>query len=467
SLPDFRGLGVDAHARFVARLWEELREGPLASDHAPRAIAQLDNTQGDIDTLQGRIAAIRSWSYITQRPDWVLAREEMAARARAVEQRLSDALHARLTERFVNRRTAVLMRRLGGDAGLLPVRLDGDAVMVEDETIGALTGFQFRVDPKARHGDHKLLLAAADRHLPALMAQRAQALTAAIAEKGDAGLVLAGGKLRWHGEALARVSRGRSLAAPGLAPLPLLDRLEAGVRARLVEALEEWLAARMKPLAPLGRIEEASLASESGPELRALLIRLIEGGGMIAREGSGIERLSKAQRDRLRRLQVRVGALDIFVPGMLRPVALHRWAEASGIENAPILPKMTQIAEPVARETPMGYRRLGAQALRIDMAEALLRAAHDTRMLARGRPFRLDPAEALRMGLSTRAYAHVLRLGGFKPLMPRALAEGMAGPPAPLLWRWQPPRPERAAPSGGPAAPVEGNPFAALAQLVA
>ena len=84
-------------------------------------IAELDNVSGDIDTLQGRIAAIRSWAYICQRPDWVLARDEMAARARAVEARLSDALHARLTERFVNRRTSLLMKSLGQDAALLPI----------------------------------------------------------------------------------------------------------------------------------------------------------------------------------------------------------------------------------------------------------------------------------------------------------------------------------------------------------
>ena len=199
SLPDFRQLGVDAHARFVARLWEELRHGTLAPDHAPRAIAQLDNVAGDIDTLQGRIAAVRSWSYITQRPDWVPAREEMAARARAVEQRLSDALHARLTERFVNRRTAVLMRKLGSDAGLLSVRMADDVVMVEDEAIGLLTGFRFKVDPKARHDDHKLLLAAAEKHLPALLAERAAALTAAAQAGENAGLTLQNGALVWHG----------------------------------------------------------------------------------------------------------------------------------------------------------------------------------------------------------------------------------------------------------------------------
>ncbi|MEO0698510.1 MAG: helicase-related protein, partial [Pseudomonadota bacterium] len=109
SLPDFRQVGVDPHARFVARLWDDLQGGYLGADFVAARIAELDRTGGDIDTLQGRIAAIRSWAYICQRPDWVLARDEMAARARAVEAKLSDALHARLTERFVNRRTTILM----------------------------------------------------------------------------------------------------------------------------------------------------------------------------------------------------------------------------------------------------------------------------------------------------------------------------------------------------------------------
>ncbi|MFA9201831.1 MAG: helicase-related protein, partial [Cypionkella sp.] len=113
SLPDFRQSGADTHARFVARLWQDLRRGHLGADYVAARIAELDRPQGDIDTLQGRIAAIRSWAYIAQRPDWVLARDEMAARARAVEARLSDALHARLTERFVNRRTAILMKSVG------------------------------------------------------------------------------------------------------------------------------------------------------------------------------------------------------------------------------------------------------------------------------------------------------------------------------------------------------------------
>ena len=82
----------------------------------PTQVARLDNVQGDIDTLADRIAGVRTWAYIAQRADWLPSPDEMAERARAVEERLSDALHERLTQRFVDRRTAVLMRDLGARA---------------------------------------------------------------------------------------------------------------------------------------------------------------------------------------------------------------------------------------------------------------------------------------------------------------------------------------------------------------
>ncbi|RVU05008.1 helicase [Novosphingobium umbonatum] len=462
SLPDFRQQGADTHSRFVARLWEELRHGPLSSDTAPRAIAQLDNTSGDIDTLQGRISAVRSWSYICQRPDWVLARDEMAARARQVEQRLSDALHARLTERFVNRRTAVLMRRLGGDAGLLSVKMEGDTVLVEGEPIGELTAFRFRVDPKARHDDARMLQAAAEKHLSALLQQRAEELAKALSDGAD-DVTLAKGAVVWRGQEIARLRQGRSMLAPSLQATPALDRVAAAAREGLLEALTAWLAQRWKPLAPLVKLEAACSAPEHGPELRALLIKLVDGGGMLARAESGLDQLTQPQKAGLRRLGVKVGALDLFHPAMLKARPLVLWLEARGMDGL-IAEPMAPVIAITGKTTPLGYRRFGAQGLRLDRAELLLRDAHALRMAAGKKPFALDPSVATRIGLSTKAYAHLLRQAGFHPIMPRALAQGCFGPPAPLVWRWQPVR------SGQTSATVpldSASPFAALAALVA
>jgi ATP-dependent RNA helicase SUPV3L1/SUV3 len=467
SLPDFRSQGAETHARFVSRLWQDLRHGQLGADYVAQAIAQLDNPAGDIDTLQARIASIRSWSYIAQRPDWVLARDEMAARARAVEARLSDALHARLTERFVNRRTSVLMRKLGPDAALLPVRLEEGTVLVDGEVIGQLKGFRFIVDPHVRHADRKLLLAAAERHVPALAAERATGLARAVAED-RAELRLEGGAVVWEGETLASLARGRSPLAPRMVADPTLEALPVAARDGLIAALDGWLARLLDPLAVLARIDEASWAEAGGPELRALLIRLVEAGGLLDRRDAGIEHLGPPQRTLLARLGVRVGALDLYLPAMLKPAALRLWRELAALIGKPMPPPelaMPPVLSARKGAPPPGYRLLGNQWLRIDIADKLLREAHGARAQAGRRPFRLDPAKAVSSGLSTASYARLLRLAGFVPSVPRALAPGAAGPPAPLTWRWRPhrARPARAPPLQSPAA---GSAFAALAELV-
>lgn len=462
SLPDFRQQGAENHARFIARLWQDLRHGFLGADFVAARIAELDNPQGDMDTLQGRIAAIRSWAYIAQRPDWVLSREEMAARARAVEARLSDALHARLTERFVNRRTAVLMKKMAPDAGLLPVTLEDDDVFVDGEHIGSLTGFRFRVDPQARHDDHKLLLAAAERHLPGLLAGRADELTRAMAA-GLAQLDLSGGTIRSNNAVIARVTPGRKLLEPQLILDATLEQIPTMPRDGLLDALRGWLDLRFTPLEPLRRLDAASRERESGPELRALLIRLVEGGGLLARAGSRIDALDKPQREKLRRLGIRIGALDLFLPAMLRPAASMAWRALRG-SGAPAAEDMPPALPLVRGLVPFGYRRIGRQAVRIDMVEKLLREAHAARAAAGAKPCPLDHARAISMGLTHESHSQLLRLGGFQPLRAKSLPQGAFGPPAPAIWRWRAPR-RRAPRPPEPRPPMHGA-FAALAELV-
>lgn len=466
-LPDFRSQGPETHSRFVARLWQDLRHGELGADYMAQAIAQLDVTSGDIDTLQGRIAAIRSWAYIAQRPDWVLARDEMAARARAVEARLSDALHGKLTERFINRRTAVLMRKLGTDAGLLSVRLEDEEVLVEGEHIGSLRGFAFQIDPGARLSDRKLLLAAAERHLPGLLERRAGDVIAAIHE-GTASLALNNGGINLDGQCIARIATGRSPLAPQLVPERALDALPAPSRKALIAAVEQWLEALLAPLAPLRRIEEASRSTEAGPDLRAVLIALVDRGGMMERAGSGLDRLDKERRQRLAKLGVRVGSLDVFVPAMLRPEAMRLWRNLSGSPDnhgeEPSADAMPPALTGRRHQSARGYRSLGKQLVRLDMAEKLLCDAHQVRTPAGRRPFLLDPAKAISMGLTHTSYDRLLRLAGFQPSHPRALSEEAHGPPAPVRWRWRPARTH--APVAEPAPPPRNSAFAALSDLV-
>lgn len=435
QLPDFRQQGPDMHARFVARLWQDLKGGHLGADFVAARISELGHTSGDIDTLQGRIAAIRSWAYICQRPDWVLARDEMAARARAAEAKLSDALHQRLTERFVNRRTALLMKGMGKDAGLLRVTLDDKGrVLVEDQTIGHLEGFRFVVDATAGAEDRKLMLAAAEKHLPALLAQKAQALV----EQELGTLAIEGGEVRRDGKAVARLEPGKGKARWRLHLAKELGVLDPAHKSRLAEALDHWLEGQLAPLAPLRTIEDAATDPEAGSEVRALLLTLADGNGAIARESAGLAHVPKEKRPLLRRLGVTIGALDVFVPLLLKP-APRRLLHALGADPRPLRDAMEAVIEG-GRAVPAGYRRAGTQAIRVDMAEKLFRAAHDARAKATSGGFRVDVALPTSMGLLPDNFRRLMLDAGFRAGQVRELGEGEFGPPPVPLWRWRPPR---------------------------
>jgi ATP-dependent RNA helicase SUPV3L1/SUV3 len=460
QLPDFRQQGPDTHARFVARLWQDLREGHLGPDFVAERVAELGKTEGDIDTLQGRIAAVRSWAYICQRPDWVLARDEMAARAHDAERRLSDALHQRLTERFVNRRTAVLMKAMGKDAGLLRVALDAQGrVTVEGQPIGHLEGFRFVVDADASHADRKLMLAAAEKHLPQLLAMKAQALVQD--ELGE--LSIERGEIRREGRPIARLERGKSPSRPRLALGKELGVLDPAHRTRLAGALELWLEGELAPLEPLRAIEAAARSPTTGSEARALLLTLASGNGAIPREAAGLAHVPKDKRPMLRRLGVTIGALDVFAPALLKP-APRRLLHAIGADPRPLNPGMEAVIVNRGRP-PAGYRRAGTQAIRVDLAEKLFRAAHERRAGAAARGFIVDSALATSMGLAPANFHQLMRDAGFVPGQVSDLTEGAFGPPAPQWWRWRAPRKDRAPWREGAAASKE-NAFAALAGLV-
>ncbi|MXO91393.1 helicase-related protein [Pontixanthobacter aquaemixtae] len=463
SLPDFRQQGAETHSRFVARLWQDLRQDYIGADYIAARISELDNMQGDIHALQGRIAAIRSWAYICQRPDWVLARDEMAARARAVEAKLSDALHGRLTERFVNRRTAILMKSLGQDASLLAVSLADDGTLcVEDEPIGKVEGFRFTVDPSANHTDRKMLLSAGEKALPRILGEKARKLVA----EGLDELALKKGGIWWAGQRIAKIDPGKNSVEAKIILSRELDVLTERDRAQLLAAHEGWLAKQIEPIAPLGKMEQATHDADASSQARALLLTLIAGHGFITREKAGLEHLPKEVRPFLRRLGVTFGALDIFAPALLKPaprMVLH----AMGVDRRPLNEAMIPVIDGKGKH-PSGYRPAGKQAVRIDVAEKILKAAFEARANSGKRRFLIDPSLAISTGLTFDSFKRLLGAAGFRNHPGKALAEGALGPPSPDNWEWRPSRKKQQRSSKGkrPGKPPQNNAFSALADLI-
>ena len=463
GLPDFRKVGPMHHARMVRRVFGYICEGGhIAHDWFAAEVARLDNVQGDIEALADRLAGVRSWAYIAHRSDWLAEPAKWAERTRAVEARLSDALHERLTQRFVDRRTAVLVRDIGArGADALPVTVAADGeVSVGPEPIGHLAGFDFKVDPSARLADKRLLLAAAERRLGDELDRRAKDLTQAddshFALHAEPGGEVA---ITWDGHLLARLAPGKSLLEPAVRPSRALDRLTAERRDALKARIHQWIATQtQRHLADLHRLAQASTDKSAPPAVRALTAMLAAAGGTLPRKALGepIAQLDKAGRAALWRLKVRLGALDAFVPSLLKPEA-QRWRAAllsvRDGQPMPALPAagastLGEDADP--RGAALAYRRLGRSWLRVDLADRLATHAHQVRASgtrdAPGDP--IDREFVTSLGLSPEALERLMAEVGF-----RSVGEE---------WKWRGTRTRR---PDRPQAPRPGNAFAALAGL--
>ncbi len=403
AIPDFRKAGPEMHGRLVTRLWRDLSgdKGFVDADWFHGALAQIDNVDGPVDILASRLQNVRDFCYIAQRDDWLADAPAGAQAARAVEQKLSDALHAALMQRFVDRRTSVLLRALGQGADALSVAIDDSdgSVRVEGERIGALHGFAFRVDAAAGARTQKMLLAAAEKYLQVELARRASLLAASEDVAFTLDLTGETVAVNWHGIQVAHLVRGRHLVSPMVRlfhELAALDAsIAAAVKGRIEQFVDSGIAQHMRALLTL-----ASRARdiETPANLRAIFASVVEGGGFATRRllRQAIHALTAEERGMLRRAELRPGFAYIFVRSLLRPASLHWVAalDAAWHGRTPVLPPD---GAPAVAPRPSdgevvahlpGYFPLGQSWLRIDRLEKLGADAH------RGRAGHVAPTAA-------------------------------------------------------------------------
>ena len=448
GLPDFRKLGVEPHSRFVGRVFGHLSEG---QGHIPQSwfaeeVARLDTIVGDVETIAGRIAAARSWAYIAHRADWLADPLDAQDRARRLEEKLSDALHDRLTQRFVDKRTTALLRTIGADASHLPVVIDAAGeVTVEEHAIGRLDGFKFTVAADARAADKRLLLAAAEKRLASELVRRGQAL----AEAADDAIGLDGSCIVWNGAPVAGLSAGPALARPRLSLDRSLDCLDRQARDGVEARLARWLAAQIARHVPgLAALDALARDPGAGAALRATAGALADLGGLAERAlAPSVEALDPPARKRLRGAGVTVGTLDLFDPRLLKPAAAWWRVQLLAARGVAALAPPAGATVIAGGAPTAGFRRIGTQQVRVDVVERIARAAHDARA-GRG-AFAIDPALATSMGV---------RADTLDKLMARLGFQRTKGDVPLWLWRG---RPRLVSPRIVP--PVRDNAFAALA----
>jgi ATP-dependent RNA helicase SUPV3L1/SUV3 len=384
QIPDYRRLAPAAHAELVTTLYSFLmKKGRIPDAWFAAQVDQADRVTGDIDTLSGRIAQIRTWTFVANRPDWLYDPDHWQGIAREVENKLSDALHERLTERFVDRRTSVLMRRLRENSVLNTEIGKTGEVIVEGHAIGRLDGFTFAPDAAEAGSDAKALQAAAQQVLASEIDSRATKLAAA---PDDQFVLASDGTIRWTGDAVAKLVAADDALHPRIRIIAD-DRLAGASREAVQARLDLWLKTHIeKLLGPLFGLSKAEDITGIG---RGIAFQLVEALGVLERAKISAEMkdLDQASRATLRKYGVRFGAYHIYFPGLLKPAARALasllWAEKqdnidmSALSGAQHLASSGRTSFPVDKALPrdayrlLGYRQCGERAVRVDILERL------------------------------------------------------------------------------------------------
>ena len=464
QIPDYRKVAAAAHAELVLSVFGYIvRAGLIPDDWFARQLAILDRSDGDIDILAARIAQVRTWTYIANRPDWLADPEHWQGLTRRIEDNLSDALHERLAQRFVDRRTSVLMRRLRENAMLEAEITNAGDVMVEGQHVGLLQGFRFTPDPQAAGEAARTLNAAAQKALATEMDQRATRVSEAV----DEAFVLArDGTIRWLGEPIAKLVAGDHILAPK-AHVLADEQLTGSPLEAVQRRLDLWLAQHVKKhLGPL-----ADLEAGEGLEgiARGIAFQIGEHLGVLDRAlvAEDVRGLSQDARAALRKFGVRFGAYHLFLPQLLKPapraLAAQLWAlkngglDVKGLDEVPHLAASGRTSFVADPEIPAelyraaGFRVCGERAVRVDILERLadlIRPAISYRPgLTPGNPppgtadkdaFVVTGAMTSLAGCSGEAFASILRSLGYVaeqrpgpaitvPLVPAAPTQPVAG----------------------------------------
>lgn len=383
QIPDYQKVSPTDHAELVSALYRFVMsdEGKIPEDWFANQVAQTDRTDGDLDTLSNRLAQIRTWTFVSHRAPWFQDPEHWQQRTRDIEDKLSDALHERLTQRFVDRRTSVLMRRLRDKEEMMAEISEDGQILVENHYVGHLNGFRFT--PDASGDGIKAARHAATQVLATELASRATALAAAP----DEAITLTPlGRIVWQASDIGRLERGDTALKPRI-QLFVDEHLSPPDRERVAARLEAWLAAyldaKLKPLIALSEAQDLTGLA------RGLAFRLTENLGVLRRDTAApeIKALDQADRGQLRKYGIRFGAFNLYFPALLKPAAaellLQLWALHAGQEHgldAEALPERPQqgltsvIADPAIPEPywrAAGFHVAGNRAVRIDMLERL------------------------------------------------------------------------------------------------
>ncbi|MDB9983658.1 helicase-related protein [Candidatus Pelagibacter sp.] len=320
QIPDFVKKTYGNHLEVVSKVFSFLngKHGKITNDYMRLQLIKLDKLEGNVDSLSNRIANVRTWSYVSNKINWVESQSYWIEKTKLLEDRLSDRLHEELTKTFIDKRASVLARGLKQDIEFKTEIMEDNKVIIDGQFIGDLKGLRFEIDLKAGalETDIKSLKKAARQTVGPELQKRIQSIidTGLIEIKDDF-------KIYWKNFPIAKLIAGKDYLNPDIF-LIVDDILENDDKQKLSEFIGNWIKEKIRHI--LKSLIDLKNLKESNSSIKALAYQLYENNGVIKREvvAEYLKKLGQDERKILRDLGVKFGRYHVFLFRLLKPEAV-------------------------------------------------------------------------------------------------------------------------------------------------
>ena len=320
QIPDFVKKTYGNHIEVVGKVFDFLNgiNGKISNDYMRIQLMKLDNLDGNVDSLSNRIANVRTWSYVSNKINWVENQNYWIEKTKILEDRLSERLHEELTRTFIDKRASILARGLKQDMDFKTEIMENDKVVIDGQFIGNLKGLKFEMDLKAGalETDIKSLKKAARQTVGPELKKRIQLIldTGLIEIKNDF-------KIYWRDFPIAKLEQGKNYLNPEIFII-VDDLLDNKDKQHFSNFIEKWIKEKIELV--LKSLIDLKNLKESNSSIKALAYQLYENNGVLKRENvtDYLKKLGQEERKILRELGVKFGRYHIFLYKLLKPEAV-------------------------------------------------------------------------------------------------------------------------------------------------
>ena len=320
QIPDFVKKTYGNHYEVIENVFKFLvsKSGKITNEYMQLQLMKLDKLDGNVDSLSNRIANVRTWSYVSNKNNWIENQNYWIEKTKLLEDRLSDRLHEELTKTFIDKRASILARGLKQDMDFKTEILENNHVKIDDQFIGKINGLKLELDLKkgALETDIKSLKKAARLTIGPELERRVQNII-------DTGLIKLDDdfKIYWNAFAIARLTPGKDYLSPNF-ELIVDDILNRGHRQRLSNFIEKWLKNKIDII--LQSLIDLKNLKDKHSSIKALAYQLYENNGVLKRENvtEYLKNLGQNERKILRDLGVKFGRYHVFLYKLIKPEAV-------------------------------------------------------------------------------------------------------------------------------------------------